>query len=136
MEDKKQRSEKQKAATAKALAALKAKRQLADNVIEDDMKKQVEDAEERIVQKVMGRLGEYKPPAVEREVIVKQKTKPKQKVVIVEESSESEEEVIIQKVKKAKAPSAPVEKKVEVPPEVAKRTTGNKILDRLYGLTN
>lgn len=145
VKDKKPRSEKQKAATAKALEALKARRQIARDVIDEGMKAEVEDAEERIVAKVMSRMGVIKEKeetqpevvkAVKKAVVVQQEvTKPKKKVVVVEESesSSSEEEVIVRKVKKVKEVK---EVKDEVKaPEPARRTTGNKLLDKMYGFS-
>jgi plasmid stabilization system protein ParE len=129
--EKKPRSEKQKAATAKALEALKARREIARDVIHDDMKKQVEEAEERIVTKVISRIKTPVEKAVveEESVPVIKKVVPKKKVV-VEESSSDEEVVIVRKKK-------PVVEE-EKPPlaratQAVKKTTGNKLLDRLYG---
>ena len=137
MEDKpkKERSEKQKAATAKALEALKARRQIARDVISEDMNKQVEEVEERIVSKVMSRMGVIKPSeeeAPEVKKVIKKAVaaeKPKKKVVVIEEeeSSSEEEEVIIKKVKKEKV------KEVAPEPVAPRRTTGNKLLDKMYG---
>jgi len=125
--DKKPRSEKQKAATAKALESLKARREIARNVIDDDMKKQVEEAEERIVSKVISRIKTpVEKPVEEEDVPVKKAPKKK---VVVEESS-SDEEVVVVKKKKAEVKSEPLAKATES----MKRTTGNRLLDRLYGL--
>jgi len=134
--EKKPRTEKQKAATAKALEALKARRQMTQEMIDEKMTKHVDEAEERIAAKVLARLQK---PVEEKKVVEKPVEKvvaekpKKQKVVVVqEESSSSEEEVIIQRVKKTKAP-APVEEKKPVAVPVPVRTTGNKLLDRMYG---
>jgi hypothetical protein len=136
---KKPRTEAQKAATAKALESLKARRQIARDVINDDMGKQVEEAEERIVAKVMSRMGVIKEseedaPDVKKAVKKAVAVEKKKRVVVVEESdsSSSEEEVVIKKVKKVK--EAPESGKA-VPEVVAKRTTGNKLLDKMYGFS-
>lgn len=127
---KKQRTEKQKAATAKALEALKARRQIARDVINEDMNKQVEEVEERIVAKVMSRMGVIKPEHEEEEEVkkvVKKAIKPTKKVVVIEEEeSSSEEEVVIKKVKKEKPAT-------QTAPEPVRKTTGNKLLDKMYG---
>lgn len=131
---KKVRTEKQKQATAKALEALKARRQIARDVIDEGMKAEVEEAEERIVAKVMSRMGVIKKEeedlpevkkAVKKAVAVVVPEKKKKVVVVEESDSSSEEEVVIKKVKKVK--EAP-----ESQPEPQRRTTGNKLLDRLY----
>ena len=54
--EKKPRTEKQKAATAKALEALKARRQMTQEMIDEKMTKHVDEAEERIAAKVLARL--------------------------------------------------------------------------------
>ena len=140
---KKPRTEAQKAATAKALASLKARREIAREVIGEDMHKQVEEAEERIVAKVMSRMGVVKESeedapevkkAVKKAVAVVVPEK-KKKVVVVEESesdSSSEEEVVVRKVKKVKDPE-PVKQAIQKVNEVKPRTTGNKLLDKMYG---
>ena len=129
--EKKPRSEAQKAATAKALSALKARREITHDVIKQKEEEMLAEAEEKLIGKIMTRMGVIKKDEeekVEVKQVIKQAKKPK-KVVIVEEESSSEEEVVVQKVKKAKAP------KVEVPEVIKpKVSTGNKLLDRLYGL--
>ena len=136
VESKKPRTEKQKAATAKALEALKARRQMTQEMIDEKMTKHVDEAEERIAAKVLARMNVIKPEEEEEPVVKKAIKKAvevsepkKKKVIVVEEESSSEEEVIIQRVKKTKAP-APVEVSK---PAVPVRTTGNKLLDRMYG---
>jgi hypothetical protein len=126
VKDKKPRTEKQKAATAKALEALKARRQIAREVIDDEMRKEVEEAEERIVSKIMTRIKEQQPKEAPAPVIPKA---GKKKVTVEEDDSSSEEEVVVvRKQPKAKHNPEPVI------PSKPKATTGNKLLDRIYGL--
>lgn len=129
--DKKPRSEAQKAATAKALTALKARREMTHDVIKQKEEEMLAEAEEKLIGKIMAKMGTIKKEEeddVEVKQVIKKASKPK-KVVVVEEDSSSEEEVIVQKVKKTKQP------KVEVPEVIKPRpSTGNKLLDRMYGL--
>jgi len=132
--EKKPRTEKQKAATAKALEALKARREIARDVIQDDMKKQVEDAEERIVSKVISRIkAPVEKPVVEEEsvpVVKKGAFTGHKKKVVIEESSSDEEVVVVKKKKPVVVEEKPALARAT---EAVKKTTGNKLLDRLYG---
>ena len=123
---KKPRSEAQKEANRKALAVLKEKREAAAAEVLARQKKELDEAEEILVSKVVNRLKEA--PAVKEEKPAPVK-KPARKVVIVEEDDE-EEEVVVQKVIK-KTPAI----SVAVPVEPKRLSTGNKLLDRLYGIS-
>jgi hypothetical protein len=168
------RTDKQKEATQKALAKIKEKREklneLATKDAQQERKKKSEETEERLLGKLMDRLGVDKQedelrPAVKKpkkqqiiveqsesesesepEIVIVKKTKPKKKkqVIIQEESSEEEEKPIKkmslrvgnsqQPLVKAKASAnAKPKPEPEPEPEPVRRTTGNKMLDKLYG---
>lgn len=152
------RTDKQREATQKALAKLREKREKVNEILksksEEEHKKKVEEVDERIVTRIMAKLLEedsvlapaktMKKPKKqiiveesesdsEPEVVIvkKPKSKPKKKQIIVQQSESSEEEVPKKTSKKAKPKESVAP--VSVPAPVERKTTGNKMLDKLYG---
>jgi hypothetical protein len=155
------RTDKQKEATQKALAKLKEQREKVNDMLKEKEvethKKKVEDADERILSRLMNKLmEEEEAPAKtkskdKKKIIVEEsessesepeivyvkkanaKVKPKKKI-IVEQSESSEEEEVIRKAKKKYIPKPKAEPAAAPVAEVKERkTTGNKMLDKLYG---
>ncbi len=111
---KKPRSEKQQAATARALLALAEKR------------KQRIDEQLETIQKEVAAAEPPKEPEVKVKVKAKAKPRPK-RVVVVEESdgSSTEEEIVIRRAKKS-YPLAPPKR------EVPATLTGSALLDKIF----
>lgn len=151
------RTDKQREATAKALAKLKEKREklneLATKDAQEERKKKAQETEERLLGKLMEKLGIPKEEPIETkeepkasrpkkqiiieesesepEVVIVKKKKPAKKKIIVQEESEEETAPKVSANAKAKAKPKKEEQPVEV--QHIARTTGNKLLDKLYG---
>ena len=157
------RTDKQKEATQKALQKLKDQREKINDMLKEKEvethKKKVEDADERIISRLMSKLMEEeeavpKPKKEKKKIIVeesessesepeivyvkkeKAKAKPKKKIIVEQSESSEEEEAIRKVIKRSQPKPKPKAEPVAVPsaPQPQERkTTGNKMLDKLYG---
>ena len=159
------RTDKQKEATQKALAKLKEQREKVNDMLKEKEvethKKKVEDADERILSRLMSKLlEEDEAPAktkskddrsARKKIIVeesessesepeivyvkkaKAKAKPKKKIIVEQSESSEEEEAIRKVIKRSQPKPKPKAEPAPVAEVKERKTTGNKMLDKLYG---